>query len=268
MSKQANVIRFAPPEAFARTYDPPGDIDPWDLVNQYNRVMEYSAQHPTAGSTAIANALEIPRGRLRGWIDEEKRSRPDCVRGLHIAQRKGWVGVTPHDTRFRGLNILVASIFSAGSIAEDSYVPLFTIAERMDLERIVDAFQWIDLPFRVNRSNVPERATEVRPKKHATILGRVLDTLGAPVGEKSHQDLRLPPYLEVAGEEHRFAFARTYIRNRGHLHDDKGIMTFREQRRDEYLDELVTFLQDASGEKVTRNGHNIVFSKSATKVLL
>jgi hypothetical protein len=77
---------FGDPEMFANTYDPPADVNGWEIVQQHQQVIEYAADHPTLGSGAIANHLELPRGRIRPWIDDEDPSVPDVVRGLRTAE--------------------------------------------------------------------------------------------------------------------------------------------------------------------------------------
>ena len=57
-----------PPElaqALARTYDHPSYEDPWGVIEDYKRVQEYHAEHPDVGSHAVAQALDLPRGRIR-----------------------------------------------------------------------------------------------------------------------------------------------------------------------------------------------------------
>ncbi len=82
----------------------------------------YVSQHPSKGSYAISNALELPRGRVRGWIDDGK---PDAARGIEVARDYGWLDATMQDQTFLALNTLVANVFSGGSIATDTFVPSF-----------------------------------------------------------------------------------------------------------------------------------------------
>jgi hypothetical protein len=75
-------------EALARTYSHPSYADPYEVVEDYRRVAEYRLSHPDAGSTAVARALELPRSRVRPWLDG---SAPDPVHAVQDAQRNGWL---------------------------------------------------------------------------------------------------------------------------------------------------------------------------------
>jgi len=55
-----------------------------EKVEDYQRVQKYAAEHQDAGRTAVGNALELPPGRVRGWLDGAK---PDPVRGIETASR-------------------------------------------------------------------------------------------------------------------------------------------------------------------------------------
>ena len=58
----------------ARTYNTPAYEDPYAAVMDYEAVMRYAADHPNEGSAAIANTLDIPRGR------SGRGSRPKAVK--------------------------------------------------------------------------------------------------------------------------------------------------------------------------------------------
>lgn len=105
------------------------------------------------------------------------------------------------------------------------------------------------------------RADEVRPTDDASVLGRVLAVLGAPVGPKAEQRLSVPAYLENAPAETRERFVREYLENRATTHPH--IVRFREERNDSYLRELGALIEDVSGGPVTVSGKNIHLSKAA-----
>jgi len=102
--------------ALTETYTGGYAPDPWERVTEYQRVLEYTAKHPNKGSTAVATALELPRGRIRPWMDG---ARPDPVRAIQTAEAHGWLDLDHGAAPFTGLNTLVARIFSAGAIARD-----------------------------------------------------------------------------------------------------------------------------------------------------
>ena len=84
-------MKLAPPEEFVRTYDPPAYADAWECVKDYQRTIELAAEKPSLGSAALATTLGLPRSRIRPWVRDESPARPDCVRGLQIAETNGWV---------------------------------------------------------------------------------------------------------------------------------------------------------------------------------
>ncbi|ELY89090.1 hypothetical protein C483_14105 [Natrialba hulunbeirensis JCM 10989] len=105
----------------ARTYDGGAYADPWSGVLDYRAVMRYASQHPDKGSYVISNAQEIPRGRVRGWVDDS--GMPDTARGIETARELGWLDATYRDDAFLALNTLVANVFSGGSIATETSAP-------------------------------------------------------------------------------------------------------------------------------------------------
>jgi hypothetical protein len=84
LGTDSNVVKV-----FARTYGRSDSRDGWDRVQDYRRVIEYTAEHPKKGSQAVATALEIPLERIRPWIDDE--ARPDPVRGIQTTEAHGWL---------------------------------------------------------------------------------------------------------------------------------------------------------------------------------
>lgn len=258
--------RFIPAEAFVTTYSPPHGVDPVTLYEQYHRVRAFAADNPDLGSAAIANRLDIPRSRVRGWVDEQPPETPDCVRGLQIAEDRGWIDIDPNMDTFKGLNVLVASVFAGGSIAADTFSPIFAVGDGMEIDRLVAACRQVGVDATVERLNEHRRAAEVRPTADAAILGRALHALGAPIGRKAEIDLRLPSYLEHVDEPHRRAFARTYVHTRG-SEAQWGRVNLKEERADSYLDELAAFLERTTGGTVYRSARNVVLQQDAVEAL-
>jgi hypothetical protein len=62
---------------------------PPTLVAQFEQVTEYCAEHPDQGSGAVATALDLPRERIRAWVDSD--GRPDAVRGCETLTANGWL---------------------------------------------------------------------------------------------------------------------------------------------------------------------------------
>lgn len=234
---------------FARTYGGPESRDGWTRVQEYRRVRAFVSRNPELGSSAVASALELPRSRIRAWVDRD--GRPDPVRGLAVATGHGWLERDFDTPTARALNVLVAWVFSGGSVSDGSYVPSFTFADALTRETLRSALGVLDLDTRVVRDDDGARATELVPAEDASILGRALVAWGAPVGSKNERTaLSLPAYLSDAPEQVRLDFARTYILNRGHVRSDR--MTFpvqvTEYRSPEYREQVIQLFQDVAEE--------------------
>ncbi|ADB63899.1 hypothetical protein Htur_5011 (plasmid) [Haloterrigena turkmenica DSM 5511] len=249
--------------ALARTYDSRAYADTWDAVDDYRRVRDYAHRNPSKGSSAIASALDLPRGRIRPWLDESK---PDAVHGLETAREYGWLDCEFGDPAFTALNTLVANVFSGGSLAEQYYQPSFALNRRGEDSHVLDALELAGVDYRVVDDR-DGRADEVRPTDAASVLGRVLSVLGAPVGPKADQHLSLPAYLDEAPTEVRETFAYAYLENRAIEHDGKATLTIREERNRDYLEALAGLLASVAGGGVELGERDIVISADAATAL-
>lgn len=267
MAQAEEVLSFVSPEAFVCTYDPPNDLDPWTLLDQYRRTIEFAASNPDLGDAAISTRLEIPRSRLRGWLDDESPARPDCVRGLERADDRGWIRVSPESDTFRGLNILVAGVFAGGTIVEDTYGVRYSLGDGFELDQLREAFERTGVGFDLVHAASESRPTELVPAAEGSILGRVLAVLGAPVGQKASHEYALPTYLEHVDEIHQRAFARAYVKARG-SETQWGRINLKEERNPTYLDELAAFLEDVTGGTVYRTEHNVILQQDTVEALL
>jgi len=250
-------------QALARTYDSRAYGDTWDAVEDYRRVMRYASHHPNKGSGAVSSALDLPRGRVRPWLDGSK---PDSVRGLETARDYGWLGAGYGDAGFAGLNVLVANVFSGGSIAVDTYQPSFALNHRGEESHVFDALELAGVDYDVVGDR-ESRADEARPTEDGSVLGRVLAVLGAPLGPKADQRLALPGYLAEAPADVREQFVYAYLENRAIEHEGKATLTVREDRNREYLDALAALIDDVAGGGVRFSERDIVVSADAARAL-
>lgn len=254
---------------FARTYHLEG-YDPWERAQQYEAFVAYVAANPNDGSSAVASALDAPRGRIRPWMD--KGARPDVVKGLEAAGDRGWFDLADNEEALRGLTICLAWIYSSGSIAESTYSPVFIATTDDQLDRLIHALDLLDLDYTVDDRQSPEqsRARQVTVREHATVLGRMLATLDAPVGEKNeHSNVELPALLDTASADIELVWLATYTRNRvgGRMRCGSGVL-MREQRSKQYLDALAARIESATGAKASRSDLNIWLSAGAVEALL
>jgi hypothetical protein len=235
--------------ALARLYNHRSYSDPAEIIEDYERVMNYCAEHPNAGRTKVGNTLELPPERVRGWMNGGK---PDPVRAIDVAHAHGWLD--PDAETMAALNRLVALVFAAGSIGSN-YVPAFTPE---DEPTATDALDELGVRWTRRNEDAETRATEVVPSEDAPVLGRVLVLFGAPQGEKNADSrLHLPDYLDGADEGLRRDFAEVVVRNRRADNEGWNVVNVREERSDAYLDELAAFLSDVLDVDVTRSDKNL-----------
>jgi hypothetical protein len=250
------------PKSLARTYTVQNRADPWEAIEDYQKYLDVAARNPNSGSSALSSKLEMPRGRIRSW---ENGAKPDPARAVEVAEARDWFG-SVDSNEFAALNRLVAWIFSGGSITTETYVPHFAVDSSTESD-VTDALDTLELDWRRERENEPNRATEIVPTDHASVLGRALVVLGAPQGKKTDQSkFSLPEYLDDAPDELQREFVDVYIRNRYTDHD-RLVMGFREERSEAYLQELASLIEDVAGESVTVSEKNIYLSSEAADAL-
>lgn len=258
--------RQALSQALARTHG--GDRDGWERIEEYQRVLEYTAEHPNKGSTAVASALELPRSRIRPWMDDG--ARPDPVRTIQRAEDYGWLDLGWDEPPFPGLNVLVAWIYSGGSVSEN-FTPRFIVDDDRDTSRLRAAFDQLGIGYReFDRDGGRGRETE--PTTAPRTLGRLLVALGAPQGSKGPETrLTLPSYLSEAPEQIRLDFARTYVQNRATERPDlpNQPVQMKEERSKHFRVELRAFIVNVVGSEdaVTGSSTTLRLSQRAAALL-
>ena len=254
------------PQNLADTYNTPGYSDPWDAVDDYHRVISYTGDHPQKGSTAVSTALDLPRGRVRPWMNG---SRPDVVHGIQTAEERGWLAEHTDSKKERGVVELAAWVLSGGTlnIGNSSHVYFsLDLNTRSAFDEIAER---AGVPYNIIHEDDSKRGMEARPSKDGSVLARVLSAMGVPTGGKSSEGPdHLPAFVADLDAELRERFAVVYVRNRAAEHGNKATLTIREERPNSYLDELATLLQDVSGERVTHSSKNITISAAAAPELL
>ncbi|AXR79228.1 hypothetical protein [Natrarchaeobaculum sulfurireducens] len=144
----------------AATYDGGAYVDAWEAVEQYRKATSYAFRKGVK-SSATARALDLPRGRLRTWIDDG--GQPDAIRGIEVAREHGWLDVEYDDLEFTALNMLVANVFSGGSIAEQHYQPSFALNHLDHKSHVVDALEAAGVEYDFYHEEDEDRSTQVRP---------------------------------------------------------------------------------------------------------
>lgn len=195
--------------SLARTYWSSYD-DPYEAVLDYRRVQSYQQLHPDAGNYQVANTLELPRGRVRGWMEGAK---PDTVTAVERAAELGWFDIDPTDPAAPFLGAftrLLAGIYAGGSIRSSGWTPHWTADG--PIEDIKRSLQTLGIEFRRIHIHDSQRATEIVPRSDGSLLGRALHVLGGPISDKNESSVDpLPTYLFHLPTPIRQSFVRVYL---------------------------------------------------------
>ncbi|WP_050033178.1 hypothetical protein [Halorubrum halophilum] len=246
--------------ALARTYSDRVYPDPWAKVEDYRRVRAYAAEHPTAGRTAVGNALELPPSRVRGWLDG---GRPDPVRGIEVASANGWLDP---DCEMAGALVgLLAHVLAGGSI-NDMFVPAISTGRRIDREAIEAAFAAVGVDSQSRHADSDGRTTELYPAADASVLGRCLVAMGAPQGVKTDLDA-VPAIVWESPEPIRRRFAECYVAHRGIHFETKATTRIQEERPASYLTDLHELIDECVTGTVSRGPRGLTISADAAREL-
>ncbi|THE63397.1 hypothetical protein D8Y22_18435 [Salinadaptatus halalkaliphilus] len=195
------------PIDLARTYQGEAYDDPWTAVEDYQRVLEYTGRNPNASAGKVAASLDLPRGRVRPWIDDDAIPHP--VRGIQTAEGHGWIPLTEASDAFGPLNRLVAWTLTRGTIKADTYGPYYRVDGDDDRDRLEHLLDSLGVESMEHRTDDAHRSTERAIRDDGAVLGRLLTCLEAPTDDE--QPTSVPTYLGTVSVERRRAFARTYL---------------------------------------------------------
>ncbi len=250
-------------KSLSRTYSDRVYPDPWEKVLDYRRVREYAAEHPNAGRVRVGRALDLPPGRVRGWL---KDTVPDPVRGINVAIDRGWLDSDPDSETAAALVELLAHVLAGGSITARNYSPGVAPGERVGAEEIRDAFDRIGVGTRTRNEDAPGRASEIVPTCDGTVLGRCLVAMGAPAGEKTTLE-QLPAVVWDVPRSVRRSFAQIYVRHRGLKFSDKSTTQVQVKRPDSFIAELRDVLDDVLDEPIGGTHTRLTISADAAREL-
>lgn len=246
------------PEAIAATYSTPGQIAAWDAVEQYRRVQRVASRNPNAGSVALASKLELPRGRIRPWLDG---SAPDVVRGLVTAHEHRWFDTD----RIPAWTTLVAGILGGGSIAAETYSPEWTTTPTAAVERIQDALDELDVGHQeVCRENRPD---SIRPAEDQSVLGRALVALGAPAGNKNTDSEPLPEWLLTTPIQARLVAVEVLVLYRGQAFEEKDTVELFETRSRAFRESVADLIGSVVDGEVNAGSRYVIISAAAAHEL-
>lgn len=248
----------------ARTYNTPSYDDPYDVVKDYRRVQRAAANHPNKGSYALSNIVGLPRGRIRGWIDDDTDSMPDAVRAISVAQNKGWLDPTG-DTAV-ALAAIVGHLLGGGSIAKESYVPSVCEGRRVSISDIKRAFHQVGVRSDTRHEESDTRATEVVPVEYGSILGRTLAAWGCPVGGRSEIQ-SLPELLDHVNNSGLEAFLQAYTLHRAVNYRQKATTRLLGEQPEGFHRAIAELIEDVTGESATYGTRGVTVSAAAMRTL-
>lgn len=204
--------QFISEQELAKTYD---GATGWTTVTQYRKATRLREEHSEMARAEIARRVDRPASALRGWLAEDKT--PRVVKGIRLAQDRGWINVDAESEQFRALNQLVAWIYAGGGIQTDRFTPYFSVDDSVTLAALSHLLRWVQIDYRCRDPDEHSSRLEVIPTDGGSVLGRVLHVLGAPLGVKADtENLTLPSYLSAVDRDTKRDFARIYLLNRGH----------------------------------------------------
>lgn len=277
------MVTILSPYALASTYPRNGELEAWARVQEYRRVQSYCADHHEKGSHAVATALELPRSRIRPWVDGD--AKPEPVRAIDTARDLGWLDVDVDTDHGHAWTRLVAWIYSGGSLTADSYQPRFYARTddkkrfvKSEMDVLATALDDVGLNYRVieRTEKAPEamfgdeRVNEIVVDEHATLFGRCLAAAGAHTGRKSTETPeRLPEWLFDAAPETRAVWCRAVVLNRGTIREHGPALAIKEERAESYQDDVERLFTDLTHpDLVSRSGHSLYLDSRALDMLL
>ena len=251
------------PESLARTYKPRSYPDPAEQLTDYQRVREYVSKHPDHGRNRVGSALDLPPGRVRGWMKDVK---PDAVRGVETARDHGWIDASPESRLGDALAVLTAATYACGSVGKDWQLPAWNPETGVVESLVVHALDLLGVGHTTRHADDRERPTEIVAARDASILGRSLRALGVPQ-EFGYVD-SLPEWLYDCTTDTRRTLALVWACERAVSHDGKDTLVIQAQSRGEFYRRTVAGLvREIVDGAVNATEQNVVISAEAARTL-
>lgn len=257
-------------KSLAQTYDHPSK-DPWTAVELYR---EAAAKPDDWGSQRVSSAINsdqsnefegISRSEVRAWVDNG--SMPDAARAIETTRNLGWNAEEWTDT-VQALAKLVIGIYTFGSIIRRNYSPSWSPDDDISETVIKDALTQVGVGFQEITRVERRQGDEIRPKSHATQLGRALVVAGAPVGNKNSRSVgKLPEWVKSAPRELKRDLALLFARGRGSQRHGKATLAIQVDRPLRYFEDVAQLIEDVTDEKVTASEHGVTISAGAVRKL-
>lgn len=242
----------------ARTYDHPSYDDSYEVVKDYRRVERVAADHPNKGSAALASMLNLPRGRIRSWVDSD--GMPDPARAISTARNKGWLDPT------QPMATLIGHVLGGGAITTDTYVPSVAEGRRVTVPDIEQAFRSVDVRTRRRNEGSDSRATEVVPRTDGSILGRTLVAWGCPAGGR--KDITtLPALVDHVALPGKRGFLTAYVHHRAVNYHDKATSRVQGEQPLAFHQAIADLIETVTHKDATAGSRGVTVSAAAMRAL-
>ncbi|AXG08644.1 hypothetical protein [Haloplanus rubicundus] len=252
-------------QSLARTYQSSYD-DAYESILDYRRVQSYRQTHPDASNYHVSKALELPRGRVRAWMDGAK---PDALSAVKRAEELDWFdadATDPSDPLLGAFVRLLAGIYAGGSIRTSGWTPHWTSDGPID--EIRRSLRTLGIEYRRIHIHDSQRATELVPSSDGSLLGRSLFVLGAPIEDKNKSSVdQLPEYLFELPHLIQRTFVYIYLTYR--QSGNQRTISIQENRSKSYHNSLADLITEVvtDSNSVTVGENGIYVSASAREEL-
>jgi hypothetical protein len=224
--------------------------------------MHVARHNPNKGSDALASIVELPRDRIRTWVDDG--GAPDVVRGLNTATEYGWFEDDTATTT--AWATLLTGIFGGGSIAIETYQPQWTTVPELATERVSTAMERLGVgATTVDRDGRP---TQLQPEQNPSLLGRALQAIGAPAGRKNDETLEaLPDWVFQVDSDARRAAVELLVMYRGHANPDKDTVQLFETRSRSFRESAAELIESVIDSSVNPGSRYVIIPATAAREL-
>jgi hypothetical protein len=247
------------PVPLVRTYDLRVDDDPLEYVRQYRETMAYAADHPDEGSMRVANAVGLPRSRVKNWLNEGRVPHP--VHALKTAHARGWLTSGPDSDVAVALAVLTAGVVASGIVAGKHYQPRVATDRTTAVARLRTALDTLGVGATTHAGDAGGDA-ELAPARHASQLGRTLVAAGCPHRGEALDGL---PSIWTASTATQAAAVTVLAQGQTTSDDDGTTVTFAHSVADDAG--LTALLRSVVDERVSVHDEGIWLSTAARHAL-
>lgn len=186
---------------------------------RYATLYKQVANADTSPTELAEQYPDLAQQTIRNW---QRGHVPRVHNALIEADAHGWLTPPTDSTTALSLTALVAWVFARGTIRANSYFPVFRIGEATHRALFTSLAEALGLSYSLAREDDPERPTEIHLSDDGVLLGRILYTLGAPLGTKQDK-ICLPPVYLYHRRRHARRFFAVWCRHHANDTDDDNL---------------------------------------------